>query len=77
MRTIFKVAVPITFGHSLQKKNKKIKPWLALYMHYMPDLKRGGLQVISSEKLMVIMSIIYDLKSDAAAKLRKTMKCNL
>lgn len=40
-------------------------------MHYMPDLKRGGLQVISSEKLMVIMSIIYDLNSDAAAKLRK------
>lgn len=37
----------------------------------MPDLKRGGLQVISSEKLMVIMSIIYDLNSDAAAKLRK------
>lgn len=46
-------------------------------MHYMPDLKRGGLQVISSEKLIVIMSIICDLKSDAAAKLRKTMKCNL
>lgn len=23
MRTIFKVAVPITFGHSLQKKKKK------------------------------------------------------